>query len=243
MTFGTYTPTSNLVIDGRFSRGFLNEKNGNYFVPASFPQVSSCGTPAPPFACSPTGANSITLKDISLRTSYEFSASYLFNLGGRHELKGGYQRYTIFNDVQSGNNAIGQLRFFTGTPISSTQPELTPRERLMGSFRRQGTNGPFQSKSGIYSGCTPWRRTLNLGVRIEKENLPSFNQYPRVVNFDWKDKVARFVRLRPLRRRTKIFASYGKFYDRVKLPSARFVRGDVFLKTTLDIRRRHACKF
>ena len=30
---GVYQPTNNLVFDGRYSRGFLNEKNGNYFVP------------------------------------------------------------------------------------------------------------------------------------------------------------------------------------------------------------------
>jgi len=113
---GVYTPTSNLVIDGRFSRGFLNEKLGNYFVPTTV-QVAGCtNNTSPPiaFPCSTTGANSITTKDVSVRTSYEFSASYIFKAAGRHELKGGYQRYTIFNDVQSGNNAIGQLRFFCG---------------------------------------------------------------------------------------------------------------------------------
>src|SRR4030095_4762190 len=152
---GVYTPTSNLVIDGRFSRGFLNEKNGNSFIPTAFPQVSACNNVTPPiaFPCGLTGANSITNKDVSIRTTYEFSGAYIFSAGGRHELKGGYQRYSIFNDVQSGNNAIGQLRFFIGTPISATQGGVTDTPGAIGSasFRRQGTNGHGSNLSqGIF---------------------------------------------------------------------------------------------
>ncbi len=55
---GVYTPTSNLVIDGRYSRGFLNEKLGNYFVPTTV-QIFNCGITGPThpiFPCSTTGA-------------------------------------------------------------------------------------------------------------------------------------------------------------------------------------------
>jgi hypothetical protein len=242
---GTYTPTSNLVIDGRYSRGFLNEKNGNYFIPTALPQVSSCSSNTVAFPCSTTGANSITTKDVSLRTSYEFSASYIFNGFGRHELKGGYQRYSIFNDVQSGNNAIGQLRFFIGTPISSTQPGVTDTVGAIGSgsFRRQGTNGSGSNLSqGIFiqDKYQPISRlTLNLGVRIEKENLPSFNQFPSAINFGWGDKIAPrlgFAYDIFGDGKTKIFASYGKFFDRVKfaLPRGLF-GGDVFLEDYFEI--------
>ncbi|MGB7207992.1 MAG: carboxypeptidase regulatory-like domain-containing protein [Pyrinomonadaceae bacterium] len=242
---GTYTPTSSLVIDGRYSRGFLNEKNGNYFVPTLLPQVSSCSSNTAAFPCATSGANTITAKDVSIRTTYEFSGTYLFKLGGRHELKGGYQRYTILNDVQSGNNAIGQLRFFVGTPISSTQPGVTDTLGAIGSgsFRRQGTNGRgsnlsqgifIQDKYQLFS-----RLTLNLGVRIEKEDLPSFNQYPSAINFGWGDKIAPrlgFAYDIFGDGGTKIFASYGRFFDRVKfaLPRGLF-GGDVFLEDYFEI--------
>lgn len=241
---GVYTPTSNIVIDGRYTRGFLNEKLGNYFVPTALPQISACTNTPAAFQCATTGANTITIKDVSIRESVEFSATYIFNLGGRHELKGGYQRYTIFNDVQSGNNAIGQLRFNYGTPISTLIGVTdTPGAVGSGSFRRQGTNGQGSNLSqGIFiqNKYQPTSRlTLNLGVRIEKENLPTFNQFPSAVNFGWGDKIApRLGFSYDLfgNGKTKIFASYGKFYDRVKfaLPRGLF-GGDIFLEDYFEI--------
>ena len=243
-TSGVYTPTSNLVIDGRYSRGFLNEKLGNYFVPTTV-QIFSCGTPNPSFPCSTTGANSITVKDVSIRTTYEFSASYIFNAGGRHELRGGYQRYSIFNDVQSGNNAIGRISFNYGTPISSLQPGVTDTPGAVGSasFRRTGTNGHGNNLSqGIFiqDKYQPTSRlTLNLGVRIEKENLPTFNEFPSAINFGWGDKIAPrlgFAYDIFGDGKTKVFASYGKFFDRVKfaLPRGLF-GGDVFLEDYFEL--------
>lgn len=245
---GVYTPLSNVVIDGRYSRGFLNEKLGNYFVPQVV-NIAACNrTPANnpnAFPCSTTGANSLTVKDISIRETYEFSGTYIFNGGGRHELKGGYQRYTVLNDVQSGNNAIGQLRFFVGTPISSTQPGVTDTPGAIGSasFRRTGTNGQGSNLSqGIFI-QDKWqpinRLSLNLGIRFEKENLPTFNGIPSGVDFGWGDKIApRLGFAYDLfgDGKTKIFGSYGKFYDRVKfaLPRGLF-GGDIFLEDYFEI--------
>jgi hypothetical protein len=242
---GVYTPTSNLVIDGRFSRGFLNEKLGNYFVPQTV-QIFSCGTANAAFPCTTTGANTITVKDVSVRQSYEFSATTIFKAGGRHELKGGYQRYKIFNDVQSGNNAIGRISFNYGTPISTPLGGAvtdTPGAVGSASFRRTGTNGKGSNLSqGIFiqDKWQPFKRlTLNLGIRFEKENLPSYNQFPSAINFGWTDKIAPrlgFAYDFAGDGKTKIFASYGKFFDRVKfeLPRGLF-GGDVFLEDYFEL--------
>lgn len=243
-----YTPTSNIVIDGRYSRGYLNEKNGNYFIPTGFAQISECNRVTgnvSPFPCSTTGANAITVKDISIRESYDFSGSILFKGLGRHEVKGGYQRFTISNDVQSGNNAFGQLRFYVGTPLSSTQPGLTDTDGAIGSasFRRTGTNGFGSNLSqGIYiqDKWQPVKRlTLNLGVRFEQENLPTFNGIPSGVDFGWGDKIAPRVGFAWDifgDGKTKAFGSYGKFYDRVKfaLPRGLF-GGDIFLEDYFEL--------
>ncbi len=240
-----YTPTSNLVIDGRYSRGFLNEKNSNYFVPTLTPQVAACGNTVAGFSCGTTGANTITIKDVSIRESYDFTGTYIFKAGGRHELKGGYQRFSILNDVISGNNQIGVLRFTTGMPISSIVPNVVPTAGAIGygNFRRQGTNGRGSNLSqGLFvqDKYQPFNRlTLNLGVRIEKEDLPSFNQFPSAVNFGWGDKIAPrlgFAYDITGDGKTKLFASYGKFFDRVKfaLPRGLF-GGDIFLDDYFEI--------
>jgi hypothetical protein len=246
---GVYTPTSDLVVDGRYSRGFLNEKLGNYFVPLIV-QIAECnlGTAPAPFPCSSsTTTNSITVKDISIRETYEFSGTYIFAGLGRHELKSGYQRYTILNDVQQGNNALGQARFYIGSNrlINTLDARVTPTPGAIGSglFRRTGTNGKGSNLSqGIFI-QDKWqptnRLTLNLGVRFEAENLPTFNGIPSGVDFGWFDKIAPRLGFSYDifgDGKTKVFASYGKFYDRVKfaLPRGLF-GGDIFLEDYFEI--------
>jgi len=239
--------TSNLVIDGRYSRGFLNEKNGNYFIPRST-QIFSCNTTSthPVFPCSTTGANTITSKDVSIRQSYDFSAAYIFSAGGQHELRGGYQRFTIFNDVQSGNNAIGRISYSFGTSISTligSNVTATPGAIGSATFRRTGTNGQGSNLSqGIFiqDKFQPTSRlTINAGVRFEKEDLPSFNSFPSAVNFGWGDKIAPrlgFAYDVTGSGRTKIFASFGRFFDRVKfaLPRGLF-GGDILLEDYFEL--------
>jgi hypothetical protein len=242
---GVYTATSKLVFDARYSRGFLNEKNGNYFVPETV-QIFSCGTVNVNFPCTTTGANTITRKDVSLRKSFDASVAYLFSAGGQHELRAGYQRFTILNDVQSGNSTVGRISFNYGTDISTLiggNVTSTPGNVGSGSFRRTGTNGTGSNLSqGIFiqDKYQPTRRlTVNLGVRFEKENLPSFNSFPSAINFGWADKIAPrlgFAYDLTGNGTTKIFASYGKFFDRVKfeLPRGLF-GGDIFLEDYFEI--------
>jgi hypothetical protein len=242
---GNYTPTNNLVFTGRFSRGFLNEKNGNYFVPTAT-QIFSCGTPNAAFPCTTTGANTITARDVSIRKAYEFSGTYLFTGGGRHEMKAGYQRFTIDADIISGNNLIGRISYNYGTPISTLLGgAVSDTVGAVGSasFRRTGTNGRGGNLSQglfIQDKYQPSSRlTLNLGVRIEKEDLPSFNQFPSNINFGWGDKIAPrlgFAYDLSGVGRTKVFASYGRFFDRVKfeLPRGLF-GGDVFLEDYFEL--------
>jgi hypothetical protein len=98
------------VVEGRYNRGYLNEKLGNYFVPSQIGLTCGSGAPAG-FGCTNTGGNSATVKDISIRETYDFNGTYIFNAGGRHELKGRLSENKTFNDVLSGNTALGAITF------------------------------------------------------------------------------------------------------------------------------------
>lgn len=241
---GTYTPTSSLYFTGRYSRGFLNEKNGNYFLPTTNPGVTCSQTNAQ-FTCATVSSGSITVRDVSIRESYDFAGTVIFNGGGRHEMRGGYQRFTIANDVALGNTSVGNIIFNPNTLISTAIPGVTASPGAIGYaiFRRQGTNGFGSNLNQSVFIQDKWqphsRLTLNLGIRFEKEDLPTFNGIPSGVDFSWGEKIAPrmgFAYDLTGDGRMKVFASYGWFYDRVKfaLPRGLF-GGDIFLEDYFEL--------
>ncbi len=125
---GIWTPTSNIVALGRYTRGFQNQKLGSYGIPndprficsvapAAVLSTSGCGVQG--FA---TAANDLIIRDVSIRTTIDAQLSYLFNFGGQHELKGGYQNSKILNDVLSGNQGTGRAYLFYVDPTESPDP-------------------------------------------------------------------------------------------------------------------------
>ncbi|HEX8263943.1 MAG TPA: carboxypeptidase regulatory-like domain-containing protein [Pyrinomonadaceae bacterium] len=250
---GVYTPTSNLVISGRFSRGFLNEKLGNYAVPGGVRINCIFGsTVSNPIAgaCPQgllTSPNTETIRDVSIRTNYEADATYIIgNFGGRHELKGGYQRFKIFNDAARGYSTKGRIDFEYGVSISdagATGVVSTPGAIGTGILVRVGTLGKAQNLNQsfyIQDKYQPFRNlTINAGVRFEKEDLPSFNGFAPPINFGFGDKIAPrlgFAYDILGDGKTKIFASYGQFYDRLKfeLPRGSF-GGEIFYQDFFEI--------
>ncbi|MGD9560899.1 MAG: carboxypeptidase regulatory-like domain-containing protein [Pyrinomonadaceae bacterium] len=260
---GVYTPTANMVVSGRFSRGFLNEKLGNYFIPSGIRINCVLGsTPANPIpgACEQgfvSAANSETIRDVSIRTNYEGDITYIVsNFGGRHEFKGGYQRFKIFNDAARGYSTKGRIDFEYGVPIDeSGAGPVTPSGPICapgqtsgcvlgtGILLRVGTLGMASNlNQGFYvqDKYQPFSRlTLNFGVRFEKEDLPSFNGFAPPINFGWTDKIAPrlgFAYDIFGDGKTKVFASFGRFYDRLKfeLPRGSF-GGEKFYQDFFEI--------
>lgn len=244
-----YTPNANLLVLGRYTRGFLNEKLGAYGISGA-PQFVCTQVPAAQLAASgcgvqgfATAANSQTVKDVTLRTTYDAQISYLFNFGGHHEIKGGYQRSKILNDVQTGNIGPGRTYLYYGQncfdpSFTYVQWQISPGTYTCpansigtGVTYQFGTFGKANNIADTFFVQDKWqptsRLTFNLGVRTEREQIPAFNADAVDLSFGWKDKIAPRLGVAYALTgdgKTKISAFYGRFFDRLKfaLPRGSF---------------------
>ncbi len=252
-----WTPTDRLVLTARGGYSFLNEKLGNYGVPAVPGQlrqiIQDFGTPVPAgFGGFGTGGNTFgqnfpgfsqLLFDRSIRRTFDADASYLLTgFLGRHQFKGGYQYNGINNAVESTTVDTIAIRFgrtiaqTSGRPIASTPGAIG--SGLLQRFAVTGSAGSDNQAVYIQDSWQPVNRlTLNLGVRAERENSPSFAAGAPGITFGWGDKIAprlgfAFDVLGD--GKNKIFGSYSRFFDRFKYELPRgsfggnFFRNDYF---------------
>lgn len=254
-----YTPTSKMVATFRYGRVFLNQKPGNYAL-ANEPRYV-CSGEATAYANIQTGCpggigfqnlttNSITSFDVSVRNEYNGDVSYLVNgFGGRHEFKGGYQYGRTRNDVLGGNAGTGTVtlhygRDYATAGISVALPCALGTDSCIGigTLSRSGAKGTARNTyQGIYF-QDRWqplsRLSLNLGMRMERENLPSYNEGFALagspippIRLGWGKKIA--PRLGGAYDvfgdgKTKIYGSFGWFYDRLKFELPRGLFGGNF---------------
>ena len=233
---GVYAVTSNLIVTGRFGHYFLNEKLGTYgFGDISVPRIvcsSSSPQQFPPgFGCLRGQNNGITSIanvefDATTRDIYEGDGTYSFAIAGRHELKGGYQYNGIGNQVKYGQNDIYTLRY--GQAISSYAgvPGLPSTPGAVGSGQVQtfATRGDVSSKNQAIYVQDKWqptnRLTLNLGIRAESEDVPSYAPGLPGMKFSWGSKLAPRLGVAyalTSDNKTKVSAFFGLYYDRFKL--------------------------
>jgi hypothetical protein len=253
----TWTPTANLVVTTRAGYSFLNEKSSAYGIPdvvgqaRIFCSASGLASAIPAEAGCITGqqtqpAFTATVFDASRRRTFDADATYLVNeFAGRHQFKGGYQLNGLANDVLSQTSDQVSIRYGRTITQTSGLSFLTPTPGAIGSGFIQlfATKGGASSRNhALYfqDGWQPMRRlTLNLGFRVEKESAPSFIPGRPSIEFKFFDKFApRIGAAFDLTGdgKTKIFGSYGQFYDRFKyeLPRGSF-GGDFFHNVYFEI--------
>jgi len=249
----TWNPTNTLIFNFRGGRTFLNEKLNSYGLPAVTRYVcstSNAGIPAGAGCASGFSniANNFTIDyDVSTRTTFDADASLVgVNAAGRHNFKFGYQLNRLFNTVRNGYKNLGIITLNYGIPISSQGVPNTPTAGNLGSGRLQrfGTVGEASSQSHALFAQDNWtvnsRLSLNLGIRIENETVPNFGATgTQAIKFGWGDKISpRIGGAFDLlgNGKSKIFASYGWFYDRFKyeLPRGSF-GGDFFRRDYFEI--------
>jgi hypothetical protein len=261
----TWIATPNLVINGRLGRSYLNDKASNYDVPNS-PLYSisgpcnttiSGGLPCPEGSTTNNNPNAFTsntqtLYNITTRKSFSLDAVFTKRLfGQQHSFKGGYQRNRLANNILAGS-AAGSITVHYG--------QTSPSCNCMGQYGYYQTNtsgqkGNVSSTNQGFFVQDAWqahpRVTLNLGLRVENEFVPSFPLDPSghpgldvsqlsvdpkaPIRFGWGDKIA--PRLGGAwdvlgNGKLKLYGSYSVFYDTMKYNLSRgSFGGEVFVQT------------
>jgi outer membrane receptor protein involved in Fe transport len=191
-------------------------------------------------------SNLATAFDSYKRKSFNVDASYFVHFAGTHTFKTGYFRATQSDAVLRNFNG-GAVNVFFGqsyqpvTDLNICNGIMASNLANFGSSACQGRYGYFVVGTGVINTGSDnqsaqalylqdsWRvgkyLTLNLGVRFDQETQPPFdpNRFP-TVEFGWGDKVApRIGGAYDLLHngKLKVYASYGQFYDIMKLGLAR----------------------
>ena len=242
-----WTPNGNLVFSVRFGHNFLNEKLATYGRPLSTSVFRvSCSTlgatPPPSAGCISGGSNGIepfdsTLFDATERNTVDGDVTYIADFFGKHEFKGGYQLNALSNQVSS--RRVDQVVMRYGRTLSETAGRSlteTPGAIGAGYIRRYGTGGDVSSKNeGFYiqDKFQPITRlTFNIGVRAERENVPSFVDGNPDLTFGFGSKIAPRIGVAydlTGDGKTKVSGFYGLFYDRFKYELPRGSFGGAYL--------------
>ncbi len=182
-------------------------------------------------------------KDLYTRLGGSADVTYYASAGGQHAFKAGVQFERIANDVAD----IEQQPHVTVSWNQSLTTLAGAVERgTYGywSWRQFGTLGKVEVNNlGLFF-QDAWsvndRLTLNLGVRTEKEVVPSYRANLDGIDFSFADKFAPragFAYDLKGDGRTKVYGSWGVFYDvmKLELPRGAF-GGDVWVEDyyTLD---------
>jgi hypothetical protein len=191
--------------------------------------------------------NSSVGKDAYTTDNVDFDASWFPELAGTHRIKGGIQINNVSNDVFSGAQNYSTFVYW-----NATCPQCASRGKY-GSAEVYAirTEGNVQSKNTGFFLQDSWttfhdRLTLNVGVRTEQERVPAYNFGTGIpvtgkyaIEFDYGDKLAPrlgFAYDLTGNGRSKVYGSYGTFYDIVKMEMPRgSFGGDKWIDWTFNL--------
>jgi outer membrane receptor protein involved in Fe transport len=192
-------------------------------------------------------SNLATVFDSYKRKSFNADASYFVHAAGTHNFKFGYFRQTqsdaVLRNYQGGavNLFIGNTAYQPVTDNAICNGIIASNLANFGVGACQGRYGYFVVGTGVTNTGTDQQSaqalyiqdswtlgrylTLNVGLRFDQETQPPFDpkRFP-TVDFGWGDKIGpRLGGAYDLLHngKLKVYASYGQFYDIMKLGLAR----------------------
>jgi hypothetical protein len=238
-----YIPTSRLAFSARAGRFLTDEESTGVEFPGIIHNIST-GSTAASLARIPAGLPNTLgyTSDVLITDATEFDeyirdfigadATWFVNAGGEHQFKLGFQSERISNDVLSGYNA-DRILYYGGNSYSPTTGGSVTGEYGIFRLLNISTQGLAETRNNAFFIQDTWRAlpnlTINAGLRSERERVPNFGttglEYP--IEFSWGDKLAPRLGLTydPFSDgRTKIYGSWGKYYDVMKyeLPRGAF---------------------
>jgi citrate lyase gamma subunit len=170
--------------------------------------------------------------DITTRNFVDFSVTQMVNAAGQHQFKGGFGYNHANNDVELAYPNRGYVSVFWNTTFTSDVPGVGSGTGVYGYYTIDdiGTIGVTGANILSLFAQDNWtvnsRLTLNLGVRFESEDIPSFRPdiQETAIHFGWGQKFAPrlgFAYNLFGDDRVKISGSYGRYYDWTKYELAR----------------------
>ena len=223
-------PTQSWLIGlraGRFTTDFRDTGIQNEILhsfstagasPEKFPDIPS--SLIRPAGFTSLATNTAVARDKYNRDSYSIDATWYLRAAGEHAIKAGIQAEKITNDVFS-----GELQ-----PLITYYWDLAHASGARGKYgyftvRQFATVGDVQQDTtGIFL-QDAWtirdRLTVNFGIRAESEDVPQYRAGAGTfVNFSFEDKLSpRLGFAYDLfgTGRTKVYGSFGTFFDVTKL--------------------------
>ena len=238
-----YIPSSRLAFSARVGRFLTDEETTGVTFPDIIHNISTSSTPAS-LARIPAGLpNSLgyssdvlitdaTAFDEYIRDYIGADATWFLTGAGEHQIKIGFQSERISNDVMSGYNA-DRILYYGGLSHSPTTGGSVTGEYGIFRLLNISTLGEASTRNNAFFIQDTWRAlpnlTFNLGLRTERERVPNFGdagvEYP--IEFGWGEKLAPRLGFTydPFSDgRTKLYASWGKYFDVMKyeLPRGSF---------------------
>ena len=191
-------------------------------IPSSVPTLTSTGWVQQ--------GTSMTLYNKYRRVNLNADGSFLANAGGQHNLKFGWSINNLENSVNNLTYPFGYYRFYWNQSYTCVTSQCSGKQRGTYGYYRWYTYGDFGDASSENQGLfiqDNWRvnknLTLNLGLRTEREFLPSFSKGDIAaappIEFGWGKKVSPrlgFAFDPKGDGKMRFYGSWGYFYDTMK---------------------------